>query len=119
MRITLCGSTRFQNEFEIVNSYLSLEGHVVYSCAIWGHAAGVTLSDDDKLRLDAVHMAKILNSDAIFVINKDDYIGESTLREIYLALATDKEIYFLEPEGDNAINSVRAGVELEPAGGST
>jgi hypothetical protein len=35
-------------------------------------------------------------SDAIFVINKDRYIGESTFSEIDWAQRLKKEVYFLE-----------------------
>ena len=35
-------------------------------------------------------------SDAIFVINKDQYIGESTYSEIDWAQRMKKDVYFLE-----------------------
>lgn len=99
MKITLCGSTRFKDAFTAANAELSLRGHVVYSCALWGHA-GDALTDRQKLMLDAVHFAKIANSDAILVLNVDDYVGESTRRELYFAKAIGKDIYFLEPTAD-------------------
>lgn len=54
------------------------------------------ISEEDKLVLDAVHMAKIANSDCILVINPGGYIGESTEREIYFAISMRKSVFFLE-----------------------
>lgn len=99
MRVTLCGSTRFKDDFDKANAELSLAGHVVYSCALWGHS-GDTLTDYDKLMLDAVHFAKIANSDGIHVLNIGGYIGESTRREIYFAASMGKEISFAEANTD-------------------
>lgn len=104
MKITLCGSTRFRDAFDKANAELSLQGHTVYTCALWGHA-GDSLTANDKLMLDAVHFAKIANSDAILVLNVDDYIGESTRREIYFANAMEKEVRFLEDTNDVDINT--------------
>jgi hypothetical protein len=62
------------------------------------------LSQEDKIRLDNLHKEKINMSDAIYVINKDGYIGESTYSEIDWASRMKKQIYFLEPpaeEGEN------------------
>lgn len=97
--ITLCGSTRFKKEFQATEAQLALNGYAVYSCALWGHD-GDELTDEDKLMLDAVHMVKIANSDAIFVINKDGHIGPSTRREIFFARGMGKQVYYLEPLKD-------------------
>ena len=95
MRITLCGSTRFRKQYEEVNRRLSKQGHVVYSVSCFGHD-GDPLTDQEKVTLDRVHLAKIDNSDAIVVLNVDNYIGESTSREIAHAKATGKDIYYLD-----------------------
>lgn len=94
-RVTLCGSTKFKREFEIINKQLSLEGHVVYSVAFFGHADNIPLTDEQKEKLDAVHKAKIDNSDAIFVIDVDGYIGKSTQSEIDYAMSTKKGVNYL------------------------
>jgi len=94
-RITLCGSTRFKRTFADWNLRLTLAGHIVYSVAICGHAEGVNHSRSEKSRLDAVHMLKILNSDAIFVLDVGGYIGESTEREIAFAELLKKPVYHL------------------------
>ena len=88
MRITLCGSARFEAEFIKANEDLSLSGHVVYSLAVYPRdKAGQKdwYSEGEKVTLDAVHKKKILNSDAIWVIAPNDYIGDSTRSEIQFA----------------------------------
>lgn len=94
-KITLCGSTKFKREFEAINRQLSLEGNVVYSVAFFGHADKVPLTPEQKATLDEVHKRKIDNSDGIFVINVDGYIGESTYSEIEYAAKSGKFIKYL------------------------
>lgn len=96
MIITLCGSTKFKKEFEEVAKNLALEGHAVLSVNMFHHADNLELTTEQKIRLDNAHKEKINASDAIFVINKDGYIGESTFSEIDWAQRMKKEIYFLE-----------------------
>ena len=100
MIITLCGSTKFKNEFEDIAKKLALDGHTVLSVNLFAHADNIDLTIEQKLRLDNAHKQKILLSDAIFVINKDGYIGESTFSEIDWAQRMNKEVYYLEdPNG--------------------
>lgn len=94
-RVTLCGSTKFKREFEALNKQLTLEGNVIYSVAFFGHADKHPLTTEQKEVLDAVHLKKIDNSDGIFVINVDGYIGESTRNEINHAESTGKFVKYL------------------------
>ena len=104
MIITLCGSTRFKDEFLAVQKELTLQGHIVLSVGLFGHADGVELTTEEKIRLDNLHKEKINMSDAIFVINKDGYIGESTYGEIDWAQRMKKQIFFLvEPEKSESV----------------
>lgn len=99
MIITLCGSTRFKDEFLQAQKDLTLAGHIVLSVGLFAHADGIELTPEEKIRLDNLHKEKINMSDAIFVINKDGYIGESTYGEIDWANRMKKQIFFLvEPE---------------------
>ena len=100
MIITLCGSTRFKDEFLAVQRDLTLQGHIVLSVGLFAHADNEELTAEEKIRLDNLHKEKINMSDAIFVINKDGYIGESTYGEIDWANRMKKQIFFLvKPEG--------------------
>ena len=93
--ITLCGSTRFKDEFERVNRELTLQGWIVISVGCFGHA-GDTFTEEQKIMLDDIHKRKIDMADAIFVINKDGYIGSSTKSEIEYAKKNAKAIFYLE-----------------------
>ena len=95
--ITLCGSSRFKEDFERVNRNLTLEGYIVISLGCWGHA-GDTFTDEQKVMLDDIHKRKIDMADAIYVINKDGYIGSSTRSEIEYAIKHNKEVIFMEDD---------------------
>jgi hypothetical protein len=94
-KITLCGSTKFKPEFEAINKQLTLEGNIVYSVAFFGHADKIPLTEAQKEMLDTVHKKKIDNSDGIFVLDVDGYIGKSTQSEIEHAAKTGKFIKYL------------------------
>lgn len=105
MRITLCGSTKFADDYFKWNRDLAVKGHTVYSVSVMGRQVSdkgkegnEIITDAEKVMLDLVHLDKILNSDAIVVINVGGYIGESTKREILWAKLQKKHIYLVEPE---------------------
>lgn len=117
MVITICGSTRFKDEFLAVQRDLTLQGHIVLSVGLFGHADNEELTTEEKIRLDNLHKEKINMSDAIFVINKDGYIGESTYSEIDWAQRMKKEVYFLEnpnPEEEEKKEETETPVEIGP-----
>ena len=95
--ITLCGSTRFKEDFERVNRRLTLDGNIVISVGCYGHS-GDTFTDEQKIMLDDIHKRKIDMADAIYVINKGGYIGASTRSEIQYALRTGKQIMYMEDD---------------------
>lgn len=94
--ITLCGSTRFKEQFERVNKELTLAGKIVISVGCFGHAGDI-FTDEQKLMLDDIHKRKIDMSDGIFVINVDGYIGNSTKSEIAYAISKNKKVEYLVP----------------------
>ena len=95
--ITLCGSTRFKEDFERVNRELTLAGNIVISVGCFGHSGDV-FSDEQKIMLDDIHKRKIDMADAIYVINKDGYIGDSTRSEIKYAIAHGKQVILMEDD---------------------
>ena len=103
MIITICGSTRFKKEIEAVAHDLTLQDHIVLAPGVFHHADEEELPVETKIRLDNLYRQKINMSDAIFVVNVDGYIGESTYGEIDWANRMKKEIFFLveppKPEG--------------------
>lgn len=93
--ITLCGSTRFKDEFESVNKELTLQENIVISVAFFGHSGDV-ITDEQKILLDKIHKCKIDIADTVYIINKNGYIGNSTKSEIEYAKSKGKEIVYME-----------------------
>ena len=102
--ITLCGSTRFKDEFMEAQKRLTLEGNIVISVGLFGHSGDSEvwegMSEDTltqtKIMLDDMHKRKIDMADGIFVVNVGGYIGESTKSEIEYARSTGKTVEYLE-----------------------
>lgn len=95
--ITLCGSTRFKDEFLEAQKRLTLEGNIVISVGLFGHSGDDEVwTEGVKGMLDRQHLAKIDLADEIFVVNVGGYIGESTRREIAYAEYKGKSITYLE-----------------------
>ena len=92
--ITLCGSTKFKEEFMKIQKQLTLEGNIVISVGLFGHS-GDEITDKEKIMLDDMHKRKIDMADEIFVINVDNYIGSSTKSEIEYAKSHNKAIRYL------------------------
>ena len=95
MVITICGSTKFKDEILEAARTLTLDNHIVLAPFIFHHADDEELTQEMKIRLDNLHKEKINMSDAIFVVNVNGYIGESTYGEIDWAQRMKKEVYFL------------------------
>lgn len=93
--VTLCGSIKFWKEMQEINEKLAIEnGYVVIG--LTPRATNRDFTENDKELLGELHRAKIDLSDAIFVVNVDGYIGESTRGEIAYAKQKGKEILYLE-----------------------
>ena len=102
--VTLCGSTKFKDEFLRVQKELTLKGNIVISVGLFGHSGDNEVWENmdegtltkTKEMLDDMHKRKIDMADEIFVINVGGYIGESTKSEIEYAKANGKAISYLE-----------------------
>ena len=95
--ITLCGSTRFKDEFIKAQKELTLQGNIVISVGMFGHSGDNEIwTDDTKDMLDDMHKRKIDMADEIFVINVGGYIGTSTKSEIEYAKVKGKNINYLD-----------------------
>lgn len=100
--VCLCGSTKFKDKFLEKARELTLDGYVVLMPNVFGHS-GDRFPEGKKTMLDHMHKQKIDMSDAVYIINIDNYIGESTRSELEYAKEKDKEILFLEPFTDFTI----------------
>lgn len=102
--ITLCGSTKFKDEFIKAQKELTLQGNIVISLSLFGHSDDSEVwenmdegtSTKTKKMLDEMHRRKIDMSDEIFVINVGGYIGDSTKNEIEYAKRKGKIVKYLE-----------------------
>ncbi len=124
--VCLCGSTRFGDAYREANKRLTLEGRIVLSVGMLGHAEGLDMNDPTKAMLDRLHKQKIDLADEILVLNCkllvctncrkhydhlalvshsgccgaptaiQPYIGDSTRSEIAHALKRGKIVRYLE-----------------------
>lgn len=99
--VCLCGSTKFKDEFVEENERLTLEGKIVLTVGIFGHADDVEFDDDEKEMLDALHKRKIDLADRVHVIDVDGYIGDSTESEIEYAEERDIPVTYYESPEDS------------------
>lgn len=110
--ITLCGSTRFKDEFMEAQKRLTLEGNIVISVGLFGHSGDSEVWENmdegtltkTKEMLDDMHKRKIDMADEIYVINVGGYIGSSTRSEIEYAIATGKPVRYLEDVQKEDVN---------------
>ena len=93
--ITICSSSKFIKEIEYYTEKLTLEGNCVLSMVLPAKNKASYTPEEIK-SLNAGHLKKIDLSDAIFVINKNGYIGEAVKKEIEYAKSKNKEIIYLE-----------------------
>lgn len=102
--ITLCGSTRFKDEFMKAQKDLTLKGNIVISVGLFSHSGDDEVWENmdegtltkTKEMLEDMHKRKIDMADEIFVINVDGYLGDSTKSEIEYAIKTGKKVNYLE-----------------------
>lgn len=98
--VCLCGSTRFGDAYRDATRNETLEGNIVLSVGLLGHAEGLDMGGPLKTVLDELHKRKIDHADEILVLNVGGYIGSSTRGEIEYATRTGKKVRYLEDPED-------------------
>ena len=93
--IALCGSLKYQYEMMKVAEILSLKGNCILT-PIYPTNDTFKLSESEIRKLKVAHLKRIELSDAIYVVNKDKYIGNSTKKEIEYAKSLNKEIIYMK-----------------------
>ena len=91
--ITLCGSLKFQHEMMIIAEKLALEGNCILT-PTYPVLENIEMTKEQILKLKDAHFKRIELSDAIFVVNVNNYIGNSTNLEIEYAKKLKKEIIY-------------------------
>lgn len=86
---------RYSKEMMKIAEELELkEGYAVIQCVY--NIDGQRYEGVDASTLDKIHRKKIDISDAIYVVNIDGYIGNSTKNEIEYAKNNGKEVIYHE-----------------------
>jgi len=99
--VTLCGSLKFQNEMMIIAEKMALEGYCILT-PVYPVLENTKRTEKQLINLKGEHFKRIELSDAILVVNVNNYIGNSTNLEIEYAKELGKEImYFTDVIKDN------------------
>ena len=91
--LTICGSLKFQNEMMKLAEEKALEGYCVLT-PVFPVTKDIEITKAQVASLKEAHIKRIELSDAILVVNVDNYIGESTKLEIEYAKKLGKEILY-------------------------
>lgn len=67
--VTLCGSTRFKDEYVEAARQETLKGNIVISVGLFGHQEGLDMEGSTKAMLDRLHKRKIDLADEILVLD--------------------------------------------------
>lgn len=116
MKITICGSLKFEAEINHCHERLAMLGHTIYCMVVLPSQKGGNkdwYTPEQKMKLDLIHLSKIEESDGIFVVDVDGYIGESTKREIMWAEIRGKTVYYLSEQFDEELKLVKEALEAE------
>ena len=95
--ITVCGSLKFYKEMMDITEKMELQGNCmlvpIYNPS---KSSKDDFTEEEVLMLDKMHKERIKLSDAILVVNVNDYIGSSTKSEIEYALKNNKVVKYME-----------------------
>ncbi len=91
--ITLCGSLKFQKEMMTIAEKMALEGNCILT-PVYPVSENIERTKEQLIKLKEAHFKRIEFSDAILVVNINNYIGDSTNLEIEYAKKLGKEIIY-------------------------
>lgn len=92
--ITVCGSYKFKKEMMEITEKMALKGNCMITPIELTKKSKDAYTEDELLLFGKMHKEKIKVSDAILVVNVDNYIGSSTKSEIEYAKSLNKEILY-------------------------
>lgn len=97
--ITVCGSLKYKDEIMKITENMALQGNCMLSI-VYPTKEIYEYTKEEKELLGKMHKERIKLSDAILVVDLDDYIGCSTKEEIEYAKLLGKEvIYYKDVKG--------------------
>lgn len=91
--VTLCGSLRFKIDMMEVAEKMALEGYCILT-PVYPVSDNIERTKEQLIKLKEAHFKRIELSDAILVVNVNNYIGDSTNIEIDYAKKLGKEIMY-------------------------
>ena len=91
--ITLCGSLKFQKEMMEIAEKVALDGNCILT-PVYPVLDNIKRTEEQLVKLKEAHFKRIELSNAILVINVNNYIGNSTNLEIEYAKKLEKEIIY-------------------------
>ena len=91
--ITLCGSLKFKKEMMTIAEKMALDGYCILT-PVYPVSEDIKRTKEQLIKLKEAHFKRIELSDAILVVNVNNYIGDSTNLEIEYAKKLDKEIIY-------------------------
>lgn len=93
--VTICGSSKFKSDILSLSEDLTLQNYIVLKKDVY-YDEDAKISQDDIHQINDLQKEKILISDLIYVVNKNNYIDDITKSEIEYAKAHNKDIIYTE-----------------------
>jgi len=123
--VTLCGSSRFCDVMAVCAWLIERDEKAItmglHLLPCWYTQVDSHLAEHEAVaaEMDALHLRKIDISDEIFVVNVENYIGQSTAREIEYAIEQKKDIryYLTDPVGKLVSKIILDFADKSPDGG--
>ncbi len=91
--VTLCGSLKFRKEMMTIAEKMALDGNCILT-PVYPVLENIERTEKQLIKLKEAHFKRIELSDAILVVNVNNYIGDSTNLEIEYAKKLGKEIIY-------------------------
>lgn len=102
--ICLIGSTRFVKDFRRLEEDLSMKGYIVLSPLVYSQFGNnPKCGKHEKEILDFVQKEKIRQSDIVFVVDVNQYVGESTKNQIEYAELLNKPLLYYSKDDLNKL----------------
>ena len=91
--VTLCGSLKFKKEMMKVAEKMAFDGYCILT-PVYPVSENIERTEEQLIKLKEAHFKRIELSDAILVVNINNYIGDSTNLEIDYAKKIGKKIIY-------------------------
>ena len=93
--VTICGNKEFKKEIEELQQDLTVQGYFVFIDGVYSYE---DLLPEEINQLLEIQKEKILISNIVYVVNKDNKIDETVQKEIDYAVEHEKKIIYTEPQ---------------------